>query len=136
MSAVIYARYSSRPGFQHMIKGRSKNMVTRGHTKNALKCKYIGGIPTLGCTIVSERHYQIGPYTAPIVPEMFIRYNNSSTVQEIQDYLMVPQDLFDRVQEKMGKNKKVPAQHKAEDDGRLSADNKAVLRNVRSHNGR
>ena len=29
---------------------------------------------------------------------------------------IVPQDLFDRVQEKMEKNKKAPARHKAEDD--------------------
>ena len=29
---------------------------------------------------------------------------------------IVPQDLFDRVQEKMAKNKKAPARHKAEDD--------------------
>ena len=30
--------------------------------------------------------------------------------------LIVPQDLFDRVQEKLAKNKKAPARHKAEDD--------------------
>ena len=29
---------------------------------------------------------------------------------------IVPQDLFDRVQEKLAKNKKAPAHHKAEDD--------------------
>ena len=29
---------------------------------------------------------------------------------------IVPQDLFDRVQEKLAKNKKTPARHKAEDD--------------------
>ena len=29
---------------------------------------------------------------------------------------LVPQDLFDRVQEKIAKNKKAPARHKAEDD--------------------
>ena len=30
--------------------------------------------------------------------------------------VIVPQDLFDRVQEKLAKNKKAPARHKAEDD--------------------
>ena len=30
--------------------------------------------------------------------------------------VIVPKDLFDRVQEKMAKNKKAPARHKAEDD--------------------
>ena len=29
---------------------------------------------------------------------------------------IVPQDLFDLVQEKLAKNKKAPARHKAEDD--------------------
>ncbi len=29
---------------------------------------------------------------------------------------IVPQDLFDRVQERLAKNKKAPARHKAEDD--------------------
>lgn len=29
---------------------------------------------------------------------------------------IIPQDLFDRVQEKLAKNKKAPARHKAEDD--------------------
>lgn len=39
---------------------------------------------------------------------------------------IVPKELFDRVQERMAKNKKAPARHKAE--GRLPADDQAVLR--------
>ena len=39
---------------------------------------------------------------------------------------IVPQDLFDRVQEKLAKNKKAPARHKAEDDYLLTT--KLVLR--------
>lgn len=134
--------------------------VIRGHTENALKCKYNGGTPTFGYTIDSERHYQIDPRTAPVVLEMFTRYDNGATMKEIRDYLndtgvttvrgkaidlnfvaailhnrkflgeykyreivipngipsIVPQDLFNRVQEKLAKNKKAPARHKAEDD--------------------
>ena len=134
--------------------------VIRGHTENALKCKYNGGTPTFGYTIDSERHYQIDPRTAPVVLEMFTRYDNGATMKEIRDYLndtgvttvrgkaidlnfvaailhnrkflgeykyreivipngipsIVPQDLFDRVQNKLAKNKKAPARHKAEDD--------------------
>ena len=134
--------------------------VIRGHTENALKCKYNGGTPTFGYTIDSDRHYQIDPRTAPVVLEMFTRYDNGSTMKEIRDYLndtgvttvrgkpidlnfvaailhnrkflgeykyreivipngipsIVPQDLFDRVQDKLKKNKKAPARHKAEDD--------------------
>lgn len=134
--------------------------VIRGHTENALKCKYNGGTPTFGYTIDNERHYQIDPRTAPVVLEMFTRYDNGATMKEIRDYLnetgvttvrgkaidlnfvaailhnrkflgeykyreivipngipsIVPQDLFDRVQDKLAKNKKAPARHKAEDD--------------------
>ena len=134
--------------------------VIRGHTENALKCKYNGGTPTFGYTTDSDRHYQIGPRTAPVVLEMFTRYDNGATMKEIRDYLndtgiktvrgkaidlnfvaailhnrkflgeykyreivipngipvIVPQDLFDRVQNKLAKNKKAPARHKAEDD--------------------
>lgn len=127
--------------------------VIRGHTENALKCKYNGGTPTFGYTIDSERHYQIDPCIAPAVLEMFTRYDNGATMKEIRDYLndtgvttvrgkaidlnfvaailhnrkflgeykyreivipngipsIVPQDLFDRVQGKLAKNKKAPA---------------------------
>ena len=99
-------------------------------------------------------------YSAPVVLEMFTRYDNGATMKEIRDYLndtgvttvrgkaidlnfvaailhnrkflgeykyreivipngipvIVPQDLFDRVQNKLAKNKKAPARHKAEDD--------------------
>ena len=134
--------------------------VIRGHTENALKCKYNGGTPTFGYFIDSDRHYQLDPHTAPVVLEIFTRYDNGATMKQIRDYLnhkgvttvrgkpidlnfvaavlhnrkyigeysyreivtpggipaIVPQDLFDRVQEKTAKNKKAPARHKAEDD--------------------
>lgn len=61
--------------------------VIRGHTENALKCKYNGGTPTFGYTIDSEMHYQIDARTAPVVLEMFTRYDNGSTMKEIRDYL-------------------------------------------------
>ena len=64
----------------------SEKMI-RGHTENALKCKYNGGTPTFGYTIDGERHHQIDPRTAPAVLEMFTRYDNGSTMREIRDYL-------------------------------------------------
>jgi len=48
--------------------------VIRGHTENALKCKYNGGTPTFGYIINSEKYYQIDSRTAPVVLEMFTRY--------------------------------------------------------------
>ena len=40
---------------------------------------------------------------------------------------IVPEDLFERVQEKIEKNKKAPARHKAEDDYLLSASTAAPI---------
>ena len=101
-------------------------------------------------TINGKCHYQIAHRTAPVVLEMFTRYDNGATMKEIRDYLnvtrettvrgkaidlnfvaailhnrkflgeykyresiipngipsIVPQDLFDRVQNKLSKNKK------------------------------
>lgn len=134
--------------------------VIRGHTENALKCKYNGGTPTFGYTIDKDGHYQIDPRTAPVVLEIYTMYDKGSTMKAIRDYLsakgvttvrgkgvdlnfvsailhnrkyigeyryrhivtpggipvIVPQDLFDRVQQRMAKNRKAPARHKAEDD--------------------
>ena len=43
-------------------------------------------------------------------------YRYRDTVREGGIPAIVPQDLFDRVQERMAKNRKAPARHKAEDD--------------------
>ena len=134
--------------------------VLRGHTENALKCKYNGGTPTFGYYIDKDKQYQIDAHKAPVVLDIFTRYNEGATMQEIVTYLnaagvttvrgkkidlnfvsailhnrkymgeyryreivkpngipvIIPQDLFERVQERMAKNKKAPARHKAEDD--------------------
>ncbi len=147
-------------GMAEYYSAELSEKVIRGHTENALKCKYNGGTPTFGYTIDSDRHYQIDPRTAPVVLEIFTRYDNGATMKEIRDYLndtgvttvrgkaidlnfvaailhnrkflgeykyreivipngipaIVPQDLFDRVQNKLTKNKKAPARRKAEDD--------------------
>lgn len=52
-----------------------------------MKCKYNSGTPTFGYTIDSEMHYQIDPRTAPVVLEMFTRYDNGAIMKEIRDYL-------------------------------------------------
>lgn len=153
-------------GMAEYYSAELSEKIIRGHTENALKCKYNGGTPTFGYTIDSERHYQIDPRTAPVVLEMFTRYDSGSTMKEIRDYLndagvttvrgkaidlnfvaailhnrkflgeykyreiiipngipsIVPQDLFDRVQDKLAKNKKAPARHKAEDDYLLTTE--------------
>ena len=104
--------------------------VTRGMTENALKGKYNGGTLPIGYIIDEDKYFQIDPLTAPIVLEAFQnsltrmlhnrRYIGEYKFQDIvtPDVIpaIVPQDLFDRVQEKLAKNKKAPARKKAEDE--------------------
>ena len=134
--------------------------VIRGHTENALKCKYNGGTLPIGYTTDKEQNYHINPITAPFVLEAYQNYDDGMTMSEIAAILnqkevkntrggrisienvasllknrrytgeyiyrdivvpdgipsIVPKDLFERVQEKIAKNKKAPARHKAEDD--------------------
>ena len=62
--------------------------VIRGMTENALKCKYNGGTLPIGYVIDSEQHFQIDPNTAPIVLEIFKRYDEGQTMKEIRDCWM------------------------------------------------
>ncbi len=147
-------------GMAEYYSAELSEKVIRGHTENALKCKYNGGTPTFGYVIDKDKLYQIDAHTAPVVLEMFTRYDSGATMKEIAEYLtntqikgarggktdlnfvsgvlhnrkyigeyryrdilvpggipaIIPQDLFDRVQERMEKNKKAPSRHKAEDD--------------------
>lgn len=61
--------------------------VIRGHTENALKCKYNGGTVTFGYMIDSDKNYQINPETAPVVLEIFKMYDSGTSMQKICDYL-------------------------------------------------
>ena len=61
--------------------------VIRGHTENALKCKYNGGTPTFGYQIDADRYYQLNPVTAPVVLDIFKMYDSGSTMKQICDHL-------------------------------------------------
>ena len=61
--------------------------VIRGHTENALKCKYNGGTPTFGFAIDADKHYQPDPITAPVVLQIFKMYDTGSTMKQIVDHL-------------------------------------------------
>lgn len=147
-------------GMAEYYSAELSEKVIRGHTENALKCKYNGGTPTFGYIIDKNMQYQIDPRTAPAVLEMFTMYDKGATMKEIVAYMsergvttvrgkkidlnfmarllknrkyigeysyrhivtpdgipaIVPQDLFDRVQQRLAVNRKAPARHKAEDD--------------------
>ena len=103
--------------------------VIRGHTENALKCKYNGGTLPIGFTTDKEQNYLIDPITAPLVVQSFQNYVNGMGMKQIADEysyrdIVVPDgiprivsnELFEQVQQRMAKNKKAPSRHKAEDD--------------------
>ena len=57
--------------------------VIRGHTENALKCKYNGGTPTFGFAIDANKQYQPDPVNAPIVLDIFKMYDTGSTMKPV-----------------------------------------------------
>ena len=78
-------------GYAEYYSADLSEKVVRGMTENALKGIYNGGTIPFGYMIDETRHYQPDPLLAPY------------------------EDLFNKVQEKLAKNKKAPARHKAEE---------------------
>lgn len=61
--------------------------VLRGMTDNALKAKFNGGNYTFGYTIDENKHFKPDPLTAPVVVEVFKKYDDGATIKEIADFL-------------------------------------------------
>jgi resolvase domain protein len=160
-------------GYAEYYSAELSEKVIRGLTDNALKCKYNGCTVPMGYYIDEQQYYQIDPKTAPVVLEMFTRYSEGATMQELVNLLnsrgmrsirggkitlnimnhllknrrymgeysyrdvvkedgipaIVPKDLFDRVQERLAKNKK--SSRPSQSRGRLPFDNEAVLWEMR-----
>ena len=74
-------------GMAEYYSAELSEKVIRGHTENALKCKYNGGTPTFGYVIDKNKHYQLDPRTAPVVLEIFNLYAQGTTLKKIRDYL-------------------------------------------------
>lgn len=72
-------------GMAEYYSAELSEKVIRGHTENALKCKYNGGTPTFGYVIDKDMQYQLDPRTAPVVLEMFTRYDQGATMKEIME---------------------------------------------------
>jgi len=147
-------------GYAEFFSAELSEKVTRGLTENALKCKYNGGGLPVGYIIDSEQYFQIDPLNAPIVLEVFKRYDKGATIAELSRWMnekgvqpqrgkemgidsvkrllknrryigeyiysktvipngipaIIPLDLFERVQERLAKNKRAPARYKAKED--------------------
>ncbi len=147
-------------GYNEYYSAELSQKVKRGMKENALKCQYNGGGVAYGFVIDKDKHYQPDPLKAQIVVDIFKKYDEGNTINDILKYLkekeiyynkdkyfsinnltymlknrryigyyiyrdivkenaitpIVDKELFDRVQEKLSKNAKAPARHKAEDD--------------------
>ena len=57
--------------------------IKRGMRENALKCKVTGGGLALGYKVGDDKRYVVDEKTAPIVIEIFRRYNEGETVTQI-----------------------------------------------------
>lgn len=61
--------------------------IKRGMDINAEKCLCTGGSVALGYKVDKDKHFQIDPATAPIIPIIFNMYAEGKTVTEITTYL-------------------------------------------------
>lgn len=146
-------------GYAEFYSVELSEKIHRGQKENALKGLNNGGGIPLGYVLGNDQRLQIDPLTAPLVVEIFTRYDEGETVRAIVQSLnerglqtrrkrpfsmnsfnrilknrkyigeyqyqdvtipggvpsIVPQDLFDRVQAKMERNKRAPAASKAEE---------------------
>ncbi|MBR6940239.1 MAG: recombinase family protein [Clostridia bacterium] len=59
--------------------------VKRGQTENALKCKFNGGTIPLGYMVSDDQHLVINPAEAPLVKEIFHRFNNGESMSDIAE---------------------------------------------------
>lgn len=72
---------------QEYYSAELSEKVIRGLTDNALKCKYNGGTVPMEYYIDEQQYYQIDLKTAPVVLEMFTKYSEGATMQELVNLL-------------------------------------------------
>ena len=70
-------------GYAEYYSAELSEKIHRGQKENALKCKSNGGNLPLGYTIGQDRTLVIDPLTAPLVTEIFTRYDEGETLTEI-----------------------------------------------------
>ena len=70
-------------GYAEYYSAELSEKIHRGQKENALKCKSNGGNLPLGYMIGPDRTLVIDPLTAPLVTEIFTRYDQGETLTEI-----------------------------------------------------
>ena len=74
-------------GYAEFYSAELSEKVLRGHTENALKCKYNGGTIPLGLTIDHNRKYVLDPIVAPLVLDAFKLYSDGMTAKQTANKL-------------------------------------------------
>jgi site-specific DNA recombinase len=147
-------------GYAEYYSAELSEKIHRGQKENALKCKNNGGNIPLGYCVSSDGMLAVDPVTAPLVREIFTRYDAGETISSItkslndrglktkkgkafkiggvslilknrkyigeykyQDVLVpkgipsiVDDALFNRIQQRMEKNRHAPAMAKAAEE--------------------
>lgn len=74
-------------GYAEFYSAELSEKIHRGQKDNALKCKNNGGNTPLGYVVSSEGILAIDPPTAPLVTEIFTRYDGGETISAITESL-------------------------------------------------
>ena len=70
-------------GYAEYYSAELSEKIRRGQKENALKCKNNGGNLPLGYVVGSDGVLAVDPLTAPLVTEIFTRYDAGETMAEI-----------------------------------------------------
>ena len=70
-------------GYAEYYSAELSEKIQRGQKDNALKCRNNGGNTPLGYVVGSDGILAIDPLTAPLVTEIFTRYDSGESISEI-----------------------------------------------------
>ena len=70
-------------GYAEYYSAELSEKIQRGQKENALKCRNNGGNTPLGYVVSSEGQLAVDPLTAPLVTEIFTRYDKGETIKTI-----------------------------------------------------
>ena len=70
-------------GYAEYYSAELSEKIQRGQKENALKCKNNGGNTPLGYVVGTDGVLAVDPLTAPLVTEIFTRYDSDESISEI-----------------------------------------------------
>ena len=80
-TAIIYE--AMMVGYNAFYSAELSEKIKRGQTENAAKFKFNGGAMPLGYVADKDGHYTVEPSEAAVVLEIYTRYNDGQTMNEI-----------------------------------------------------